>query len=214
MPRGSFGRTEGVLVDFDGEGGEGRDGVDAAGGEENEAGAVGLAELEHVHRAPEVVLDELAGARFAVHAGEDARVGGGIDDPVDGGERFEVARGAEIAVEEFNAEFFQGVAVGLAAGADKIVEADESVAGAGFGEGAREGAADKAAHTGDQDSHGRSERESEGGRESESESERESEGESEVRIERRIVGSNARWRCGVAIFTLPFPRHFHFHCSA
>ena len=146
------------------------------------------------------MLDELAGTCFAIDAGEDAGVGGGVDDPVDSGKRLEIAGGAEVAVEEFDADFFQGVAIRLAARTDEIIEAEEGVAGAGFGERAREGAADKAAHTGDQNSHGMSERESEG--------------ESEERIERRIVGSNARWRCGVAIFTLPFPRHFHFHCSA
>ncbi len=146
--------AEGVLVDFDGECGEGRDRVDAARGEQNKTGAVGLAELEHVDRAPEVVLDELAGTGLAIDASEDAGIGGGVDDPIDGGERLEVAGGAEVAVKEFDADFFEAVAVGLAAGADEIIEADEGVAGAGFGEGAREGAADKAAHTGDQNSHG------------------------------------------------------------
>lgn len=95
-----------MLVDFDGERGEGRDRVDAARAEENEAGAVGLAELEHVDRAAQVVLDELAGTGLAIYASEDAGVGGGVDDPIDGREGFEVARGAEVAVKEFDADFF------------------------------------------------------------------------------------------------------------
>jgi len=95
-----------VLVNFDGERGERRDAVDATRREEDEAGAVGLAELEHVHRAAEVVLDELAGTCFAIDAGEDAGVGGGVDDPVDSGKRLEIAGGAEVAVEEFDADFF------------------------------------------------------------------------------------------------------------
>ena len=146
--------AKGVLVNLDGESGEGGDRVDPTGGEKDEASAVSFAELEHVHCAAEVVFDELARAGLAVDAGEDARVGGGVDDPVDGGEGFEVARGAEVAVEELYSDFFQRVAVGFAAGADEIIETDERVASAGLDQGACEGAADKAAHTGDQDSHG------------------------------------------------------------
>lgn len=153
MARGGDG-PERVVDHFDGQRSEGRDRVDATSREEDEAGAMGFAELEHVHRAAEVVFDELTGTGFAVDPGKDARVGGGVDDPVDGGKGFEVAGRTEVTMEEFDAELFEGVAIGLAAGADEIVEADEGVAGAGFGEGACEGAADKAAHTGDQDSHG------------------------------------------------------------
>ena len=95
-----------MVGDFDGERGERRDAVDATRRDEDEAGAVSFAELEHIHRAPEVVLDELARAGLAVDAGEDAGVGGGVDDPIDGREGFEVAGGAEVAVEEFDADFF------------------------------------------------------------------------------------------------------------
>ena len=95
-----------MVGDFDGERGERRDAVDATRREEDEAGAVGLAELEHVDRAAQVVLDELAGTGLAIDASEDAGVGGGVDDPIDGRKRLEIARGAEVAVKEFDADFF------------------------------------------------------------------------------------------------------------
>jgi hypothetical protein len=99
-------QVHGVVGDFDGERGERRDAVNAARGEKNKTGAVSLAELEHVDRAPEVVLDELAGTGLAIDASEDAGIGGGVDDPIDSGERLEIAGGAEVAVEEFHADFF------------------------------------------------------------------------------------------------------------
>ena len=92
---------------LDRKGGKRRDGVDAARAEENETGAVSLAVFEEIDGAAEVVFDELARAGFAVDAGEDAGVGGGVDDPIDGREGFEVAGGAEVAVEEFDADFFR-----------------------------------------------------------------------------------------------------------
>ena len=69
------------------------------------------------------MLYELTGAGFAVDTGEHAGIGGGVDDPVDGGQRLEIAGGAKIGVEDFDAKFFEFGAVGLAAGADEIVEA-------------------------------------------------------------------------------------------
>ena len=146
-------RTEGVGVGLYGERGERRDRVDATGAEENETGAVGFAVFEEVDRAGEVVFDELAGAGFSVDAGEDAGVGGGVDNPVDARKRFEVAGGAEIGVDDFYAEFFEFGAVGLAAGTDEVVEAVELVTGTGTGEGAGEGAADEAADAGDENAH-------------------------------------------------------------
>ena len=147
--RGADGGAKSVLVDLNVEGGEGRDRVDPASGKKDEAGSMGFAELEHVHRAAKIVLDELAGTGFAVDSGKDARVGGGVDDPIDAGKGFEIAGRTKIAVEKFDAEFLQRVAIGLAAGADEIIEAEECVARAGLSQGSGEGAADKAAHTGD-----------------------------------------------------------------
>ena len=92
---------------LDGKGGERRDGVDAARAEENETGAVVFAVFEEVDRAAEVVFDELARAGFAVDAGQDARVGGGVDNPVHGWQGLEIARGAEIGVNNFDPEFFE-----------------------------------------------------------------------------------------------------------
>jgi hypothetical protein len=104
------------------------DGVNAARGEQDETGAVALAVFEEVDGAVEVVVNEIAGRRAAVHTGEDARVGGG-DDEVGGGERVDLGSEAEVGGDDADAESKERVAVGLAAGADVIIEADDLVAG-------------------------------------------------------------------------------------
>lgn len=134
--------------------GKRRDGVDAARAEENETGAVSLAVFEEIDRAAEVVFDELARAGFAVDAGEDAGVGGGVDDPVHGWQGLEIARGAEIGVDNFDPEFFEFGAIGFAAGTDEVVETVELVAGTGGDESPGERAADEAADAGDENAHG------------------------------------------------------------
>ena len=139
---------------FDGQGGERRDRIDATRAEEDKTGAMGFAEFEEIDRAGEVVFDELAGAGLAVHAREDAGIGGGVDHPIHGGERLEVAGGTEIGVEDFDAKFFEFGAVRFTAGADKIIEAIELMTGARGGEGAGERAADEAANAGDENAHG------------------------------------------------------------
>ncbi len=116
---------------------------------------MGFAEFEEVDRAGKVVFDELAGAGLAVHASEDTGIGGGVDDPIHGGEGLKVAGGAEISVEDFDAEFFEFGAVGFAAGPDEVVEAAELMTRTGGGERAGERAADEAADAGDENTHGR-----------------------------------------------------------
>ena len=64
--------------------GQRRNGIDAAGAEQQKAGLVRLAILQHVHQACQVVLEELPAAAVALHAGQHAGVGGGVDHPIGG----------------------------------------------------------------------------------------------------------------------------------
>jgi hypothetical protein len=68
------------------------------------------------------VFDQLARAGFSVHPGEHAGICGGIDHGVDGWDCLKVAGGADVSVEDFDAERFEFGAVCLAAGSDEIVE--------------------------------------------------------------------------------------------
>ena len=59
-----------------------------------------FAVFEHVEGADQVVLDELAAAGAAGHAGQHAGVGGGVDDPVHLRQGLEVAGVTDIPVEK------------------------------------------------------------------------------------------------------------------
>ena len=84
-----------------------------------------LAQLEHVDRRAKIVIENLAAARLAIHAREDARIGGGINDPVKCGKAFEIRSHAQITVENFDAAPFQFLAVRFAAGPRKIIHAHD-----------------------------------------------------------------------------------------
>lgn len=124
------------------------DAVNAGGAEHEEAGAASAAELEHVEGADEVVFEELAAAGAAVEAGEDAGVGGGVDDPVHVGEGLEVAGQADVAMEEAHTELLEGEAIDLGAGTAEVVEAEGGPAAGD--EVAEDLAAGEAAGTGDE----------------------------------------------------------------
>jgi hypothetical protein len=113
-----------------GELGERRDGIHAARAEQKEAGAVLLAELEQVHRATQVVLDELPRARASVHAGEHAGIGRRIDDPVDRRQRLQITGRTQVAVKQSHALAFEIGAIGFASRANEIVEAQNLMASA------------------------------------------------------------------------------------
>ena len=110
--------------------------------------------FEQVDGAVEVVFDDLAAARFAVHAREHARVRGGVDEPIGGRQRFQVAGVAHVAVVEAHAPRAEGVAVALAAGADEIIHARDFGVGLGVEQRMGDAAAYEAADAGDQDFHG------------------------------------------------------------
>ncbi len=106
--------------------------------------------FEHVDRARQVVLDELAAGGLAVDAGEHARVGRGVDDHVDGGQRLEVGREPDVGVVDGDAERAERSAIQLAAWPDEVVEPDEFDAVPCVDPAANQRRADEAAGAGDQ----------------------------------------------------------------
>jgi hypothetical protein len=143
------------VVHLDRQRGQRRDRVDAARAQQHEPRRARLAVLEHVHRAEQIVIDQLPAARAPVHAGEHAGVRRGVDHPVGRAARVEVGGGADVAVQHLHAELREDRAVELAAGARQVVEADDrqDVGRALRPEVARQRAPDEAAHPGDQDPH-------------------------------------------------------------
>ena len=85
------GRSKGISYHLDGQSCERRDRVDPTGAQEDKTGPVLFAVLEHVDCTAQIVLDQLAGTRFAVDAREHAGISRGVDHPVYGGQRFQVA---------------------------------------------------------------------------------------------------------------------------
>ena len=116
----------------------------------------GAERLEAERRGVHVfqVLDELAAAGFAIDAGENAGVGGGVDDPIDGREGFEIGGDADLAVKDSNAFEGERAPIGFRAGAGEIVDAGDLRAGEGSLQAAREGRAHESADPGDEDAHG------------------------------------------------------------
>ena len=68
------------------------DGIDTARAQKNESRAVPLGQLQEVNGSVEIMLNQLAAAGHSIDAGEHARVGGGVDDPIDRRDSFQVAR--------------------------------------------------------------------------------------------------------------------------
>ena len=142
-------------MDLDGQIGEGRNGIDAAGAQQNEPGIPAFAGFEQIDGAAQVVLDQLAGGAFAIDPGEHAGIGGAVDDPVEGADCLQVARLADVAVDDPDAQSLKIVAIQPRTGARKVVDAmDLEVAGGGL-EGLGELASDKAADSGDEEAHGK-----------------------------------------------------------
>lgn len=91
--------------------GEWWDGIDTAGAEQGEAGAMRFAVFEQVDGAAEIVFEDLARAAAAIDAGEDAGHGGGVEEPVGGGEGVDVGGAARVEMLHGDAAAFQGEAV-------------------------------------------------------------------------------------------------------
>ena len=133
--------------------GEWGDGVDAAGAEEGEARVMAFAVFEKLHRSEEIVFDDLTATGQAVHPGEDAGVGGGIDHPIGGWEGIDIAPGAEIGVENFDAESLEGATIEFASRADKVIETKDFEGGIVLAEVSGERTADEAAESRDENFH-------------------------------------------------------------
>ena len=99
------------------------DGIDPAGADENEPGGAGLAVLQHVERAHEVVVEELPAPAFAIDAREYAGIGRAVDHPVRVGQRAHVGLRSDVALEHANAPALQCFNVGLGPAAAQIVDA-------------------------------------------------------------------------------------------
>ena len=109
-----------------------RDGIDAAGGEEDDVGAVAARELEAVVRADEVRLHDEVGAR--AHAGQHRRLRRALDDRLHLADRGEVVALAHVAVHEAHAGLAQPREVELGAAPLERVERDHLGLGALLGE--------------------------------------------------------------------------------
>ena len=102
-----------------------RDGVDAAGTQEDEAGPVSTAVLEQVDGAPEVVVEKFFGARLAIHSGEDAGVGSAIQKPVRGRKVSQILLVADIPHPDIDTECAEWLEVGLTTLANEAVDAGD-----------------------------------------------------------------------------------------
>ena len=60
------------------------DRINPARTQENESRPVPPGQFEQVNGAVEIVFDQLPAARLTVDPGEHARIGRGVDDPIDG----------------------------------------------------------------------------------------------------------------------------------
>ena len=101
------------------------DRVNPAGAQHQEPAPPLPRQLQQVGGADQIMLDELPAAGFAVHARQHAGIGGGIQDPVAGRERFQIARVANIPVNQPDSAPAKRGPVQFAAGAHEVVQADE-----------------------------------------------------------------------------------------
>ncbi|OQC22984.1 MAG: hypothetical protein BWX68_02975 [Verrucomicrobia bacterium ADurb.Bin063] len=127
--------------------------IDPAGAEQGKATTPLLLQLQHVDRAHKIMLEQLAAAGPAVHTGQHARIGGRLDNPVAAGQGFEVAGDADIAMKQPDAQPAQRPAVGLAAGAREVVQAEDLPVRPPFPQPAGERAAHKTANAGEENAH-------------------------------------------------------------
>ena len=141
-------------MNFNREGCEGRDGIDPAGAKQDEGRLAGLAMLEQVDCAEEVVFNELAGAGFSVHTGEDTGICGGVDDSINLGNSFQIASRADVAVEDFDAERLELCTISFAAGTDEIIDSKDFQVSPMSQQGFGQRAANESANACDENFHG------------------------------------------------------------
>ena len=135
--------------------GERLNGIDPAGAQQRESGAIFFRELEKVHGAVKIMLEELATARAAIYAGQHARICGRVDDPVDFANRLEVAGATKIGVSNDDTTFTKQLDIKWAARAAEIIEGDYLTARDVIEQPVSERAADKTASARDENLHRR-----------------------------------------------------------
>ena len=119
-------RLERVVHDADGQASQGIEGIYPARAQHHQGRPVTPAVFEHIDGAKQVVLDELAARGVAVHPGEHARIGGGVDDDIGRRQHLEVGGETDVGVMQGDAERAQSRSILLAARAHEVVETDES----------------------------------------------------------------------------------------
>ena len=91
---------------------------------------MGFAKFQKVDRAAQVVLDQLAGTCLAIHSRQHAGIRGGIDDDINGLDGLQVAGGADVSMENFDAELLKFGSIHLASRTDEIVDSEDFQVGA------------------------------------------------------------------------------------
>jgi hypothetical protein len=144
----------------EGQGRDRGDRMDAARGEEHDARLPAGRGLEQVHRADEVVLDELSWGRRRACRGprgcarQHARLGCPVDHPVKGFKGIDIALHPHVAMDDAHSQGSQWLAIGLGADPPQVVERRDAAAGKVRDEPAADAAAHESAAAGDEDVHG------------------------------------------------------------
>src|SRR5213075_2200856 len=100
-----------------------------------------------------IMLDKLSAARGAVDAREDTRVRGRVDDPIDRGNPFQIARESNVAMANLDAELFQRRRIQVAPWPAKIIQPEDFMLRVALEQSAGKGGPNETANAGDQDLH-------------------------------------------------------------
>ena len=142
-----------LVLDFERQGSQGLDGINAAAAQKQEAGLVGFAVFEDVYQAGQIVLEQLARSSLPFHSGQNTGIRGGIDDPIHFGKRREIAGAADVAMDKFDAHVLQTLAIRFRARTHQIIDAADGDTFATLDEAACESAAHETRYAGDQNLH-------------------------------------------------------------
>jgi len=99
--------AKGPLKRLDGQGSEGRDGVDAACAHQDEPCAMLLAKLEHLDGSEQIVIQQIERGHLSARSCEDTRFGGTVDDPVDPWNFGKICRTPDVPFHKFDTQGFE-----------------------------------------------------------------------------------------------------------
>src|SRR6266705_2178407 len=91
-------RVEGAVFHLDRQLRQCSDRINTASAQKDEPCAGSFTILQQIYRPEEIMFDNLAAVRFAVHSRKHARIGSGIDDPLNSGQRLKIACMADVAM--------------------------------------------------------------------------------------------------------------------